>query len=175
MNPTKMAPLFIITGASGIGKSSMCEVLFRNEEKYIAMESDLLWHDVYNTPDDDYRRYRELWMRVCKNISQIGLPIVLCGCAIPKQFEQCRERGSFTNVHYLAVVCDDDVLVDRLRSRRGIADANWIRASVEFNAWLKRHADETEPPIRLLDNSKLSPEAAAKIADEWICRRLPGL
>ena len=167
MNPIRRMPLFIITGASCAGKSTMCEALFRDEKKYIVMESDLLWNDIYNTPDDDYKAFREVWMRVCKNISQIGMPVVLCGCAIPKQFEPLDERKSFTNIHYLAVVCDDDVLEKRLAARR-VTDANWIRSSLEFNAWLKEHARETNPPIYLLDNSKLTPKEAAEIADKWI-------
>jgi len=87
MIPTKRNDLYIITGASCIGKTSACEILFINEKDYIVMESDLLWSNVYNTPEDNYRTYRELWMRLCSNISQIGLPVVLCGCAIPEQFE----------------------------------------------------------------------------------------
>ncbi|HAN20265.1 MAG TPA: hypothetical protein DCP51_01060, partial [Clostridiales bacterium] len=31
MNPTKKQPLFIITGASCVGKSTMSELLFQNE------------------------------------------------------------------------------------------------------------------------------------------------
>ncbi len=145
----------------------MCEVLFQDEKKYIVMESDLLWNDIYNTPDDDYKAFRDVWMRVCKNISQIGMPVVLCGCSVPKQFEQLDERRSFTDIHYLAVVCDDDVLEKRM-AKRHVADPNWIRSSLKFNAWLKEHARETNPPIYLLDNSKLTPKEAAKIADKWI-------
>lgn len=39
MNPTKRQPLFIITGASGGGKSTLSEILFRKESDYIVMES----------------------------------------------------------------------------------------------------------------------------------------
>lgn len=171
MNPTRQMPLFIITGASCVGKSSMCEVLFQNEKEYIVLESDILWDDIYNTPDDGYRRYREMWMQLCKNISQIGMPVVLCGCAIPEQFERCDGRKDFTSIHYLAVVCDNAVLEERM-ARRGVTDANWIGSSVEFNVWLKEHAQDTNPPIHLLDSSKLSPKEAAEATDKWICERL---
>ena len=81
MKPTNKQPLFIVTGASGVGKSTLCEQLFLREKEYIVMESDLLWNNFYNTLDDDYCEYRRLWMRTCANISQIGMPVVLCGCA----------------------------------------------------------------------------------------------
>ena len=168
MKPTKKQPLFIITGASGVGKSTTCEILFQNEVDYIVFESDLLWHDVYNTPDDDYRKYRELQLRVCANISQIGKPIVLCGCAVPKQFETCNERSLFTTIYYIALVCDDDILENRMKNGRKISDDNWIKSSVDFNRWLKENANNTEPQIMLLDTTKLTPKQAAVMTDELI-------
>lgn len=53
MRLTKKQPLFIITGASCVGKSTLCNELFMNEKEYIVMESDLLWNEIYNTPGDD--------------------------------------------------------------------------------------------------------------------------
>ena len=44
MKPTKKQPLFIVTGASCVGKSTLCNKLFINEKEYIVMESDLLWN-----------------------------------------------------------------------------------------------------------------------------------
>ena len=50
MEPNKKLPLFIVSGASGVGKTTMCEILFRRETKYIVMESDILWKEEFNTP-----------------------------------------------------------------------------------------------------------------------------
>ncbi len=172
MLPTKKHPLFIVTGASGVGKSTMCEILFQNEAEYIVMESDLLWHDVYNTPEDDYTNYRRLWMRVCANISQSGKPVVLCGCSVPEQFETHSERSLFTDIHYLAVVCDKTCLENRMKNGRRIKDEGWIQSSVDFNRWLKDNADKTSPVITLIDTTDLTPEQAAKTAHEWILERL---
>ena len=62
MKLTKKQPLFIVTGASCVGKSTLCNELFINEKEYIVMESDLLWNDIYNTPEDDYFEYNRLWL-----------------------------------------------------------------------------------------------------------------
>ncbi len=125
MNPTKKQPLFVITGASGVGKSTACNILFENEKNYIVMESDLLWNNTYNTTEDDYRGYRKLWMLICANISQIGKPVVLCGCALPKQFEFHEERSLFTKIYYIALVCNDADLEKRMREGRKITDDNF--------------------------------------------------
>ncbi len=172
MKLTNKQPLFIITGASCVGKSTLCNELFINEKEYIVMESDLLWNNIYNTPDNDYYEYNRLWLRVCANISQIGKPVVLCGCRIPKQLENLPERELFTNIYYLAVVCDDEILINRMREGRGVSDENWINNSVDFNRWLKRQSKEAMSCITLIDNSNTSPAQAAKIADDWIMEKL---
>lgn len=172
MEPNKKLPLFIITGASCVGKSTVSEILFQKEHNYIVMEGDLLWNDVYNTPDDDYHTYHELWLKVCSNISQIGMPVVLCGCAIPKQYEKCLGRDYFTSIHYLALVCEDDLLEERMRCGRKVTDENWIKSSKEFNQWLKNNANETTPTIELVDISKLTPLESAEIVDSWICKHI---
>ena len=172
MKPTNRQPLFIVTGASGVGKSALCEQLFLREKEYIVMESDLLWNNFYNTPDDDYCEYRRLWMRICANISQIGMPDVLCGCAVPKQFEKQPEREMFSRIHYLAAVCDTAVLEDRMRRGRKINDENWIKSSCDFNHWLKQNANNTDPEITLLDTTDISPLQAAEAAHKWIMERI---
>lgn len=172
MTPTKKQPLFIITGASGVGKSTMCEILFQDEIDYIVMESDLLWHDIHNTPQDNYHNYRKLWMNVCANISQIAKPVVLCGCATPEQFENQEERVLFSDIHYLAVVCDKVILETHMRTGRGITDEGWIESSVNFNQWLINNAHKTKPQITLLDTTGLTPKQAAEIVHNWITERM---
>ena len=138
MMPDKKLPLFIVSGASGVGKTSACEILFQKESRYIVMESDLLWRDFFDTPEDNYREFRETWMRVCASISQIGLPVVLCGCGLPEQFEECEARAYFSEVHYAAVVCEETSLRRRMREGRGISDETWLESSRHFNEWLKK-------------------------------------
>ena len=169
MKTNKKLPLFIITGASGAGKSTACEILFQNETEYI-MESDLLWHDIYNTPKDNYREYRELWLRVCANISQIGKPVVLCGCVTPEQLDVCVEKDLFTEVYYLAITCDDDILEERMKNGRKIKDENWVKSSMEFNRWIKDNGKDQN--IHLLNTTGLLPEQAAKEIDKWIKEKI---
>lgn len=172
MRPTRRLPLFVVSGASGVGKSTLCELLFQREQAYIVLESDILWHEAYDTPEDEYRRYRQTQMTLCANVAQIGKPVVLCGCAAPKQFEPLEQREWFTCIHYLAVVCEEGQLRQRLRKGRGIEDKGWMESSLRFNAWLKENAAHTAPPMQLLDITGLSPEEAAARADAWIRARL---
>jgi adenylate kinase family enzyme len=164
----KRMSLFIITGASGVGKSAVATQLFQKEKDYIVMESDILWDDTYNVPENNYREYRELWLRMCKNIAQIGKPVVLCGCSVPEQFENCLERRYFSEIHYIAIVCDEDVLYKRLTEYRGYEDQQYVKGSISFNTWIKENADKTQPSMQLLDNSHLTVDETAKIVEDWI-------
>ncbi len=172
MKLTKKLPLFCISGASCVGKSTVCEELFKNEKDYIVLEGDILWSDIYNTPEDDYRAFRTVWMNLCANISQIGLPCVLCGSCTPKQFENLSERGLFSEIHYLAVVCDDEVMMHRMKHGRNIVDENHIQSSLHFNKWLKENGDKTNPNLELLDTTNLTPAQVAEYVDEWIKSKL---
>ncbi len=170
-HPFVQLPLFIITGASGSGKTTVCQELATHMTQCVFMESDILWRTEFATPDDNYRSYRNLWLRLAKNISQAGRPVVLCGSAIPEQFESCPERRYFTTIHYLALVCAPEVLKQRLQSRpqwRQSSSLTFIKQMLDFNAWFMDHARQTKPPITLLNNTRLSiDETSEKIAD-WI-------
>ena len=164
-------PLFVITGASGTGKSSTCLALAARTKDFVVIDSDILWRSEFDQPETDYRNYREMWLRVCKNISQAGKPVVLCGASLPEQFEQCIERRYFSEIHYLALVCSDEALESRLRSRpawRNSSDEEYIKTHVAFNRWLKENASSTQPPMSLLDTSEITIDESAALLEDWI-------
>ncbi|MGZ6286091.1 MAG: AAA family ATPase [Ktedonobacterales bacterium] len=152
-------PLFIVSDASGSGKSTLALALVRQLHECVVMESDILWLPEFDTPEDGYRAYRNLWLRLAKNISQSGRPVVLIGSAVPEQFEACSERRYFGELHYLVLVADDDILEERLRARpawRRSATADALATMLEFNRWLRQHAATATPPMALLNTSQQS-------------------
>jgi 2-phosphoglycerate kinase len=170
-------PLFVLTGASGVGKTTMCLALAAEAKDFVVMESDILWRDEFNQPATDYRSYREMWLRVCKNISQAGKPVILCGAGVPAQFEQCVERRYFSDIHYLALVCDDEVLALRLRKRpawRGSSADEYVKEHVAFNRWLKDNARRTQPPMALLDTTEITVDESVEGVKRWISNCLNG-
>jgi 2-phosphoglycerate kinase len=170
-------PLFVLTGASGVGKTTTCLALAAKTKDFVVMESDILWRDEFNQPATDYRSYRETWLRVCKNISQAGKPVILCGAGVPTQFEQCVERRYFSDVHYLALVCGDEVLALRLRSRpawRGSSEHIYIKEHLAFNRWLKDNARGTEPPMAVLDTTEITVDESVEGVEQWASSCLNG-
>lgn len=171
-------PLFVLTGASAAGKTTVCLALQAALPGCVVMESDILWLPEFDTPEDDYRAFRNTWLRVAKNIGQAGRPVVLCGTAVPGQYESCPERRYFAAIHYLALVCDDEELVRRLEARpqwRECSDPQFIQNMLTFNRWLMANSDLTEPPMTLLDTTHLSIEQSVERTAHWVLEHLADL
>ena len=147
-------PLFVVTGASGTGKTMVCLELVARMPECVCLECDIFWRPEFATPADDYRGFRNLCLRAAKNIGQNGRPVVLFGSAIPQQYEACPERRYFTETHYLALVCDEKELVRRLQERprwRKSAEPEVLEKMIEFNYWLGENAHTTQP---ITDNTR---------------------
>ena len=142
----------------------------------VVIEADLLWRREFDTPGDGYKEYFRLWLRLAAHISQSGRPVVLFGAgfAVPHNTESLAERRLFGAVHYLGLVCDDEVLTARLRARpswRNTTDA-LISEHVKFNHWLKEHAATTEPPVTLIDTTSAAVPVTAALVASWVRGRL---
>jgi UDP-N-acetyl-D-mannosaminuronic acid transferase (WecB/TagA/CpsF family) len=131
---------------------------------------DSLWRPEFVTLEDGYHPYRNLWLRLAKNIGQNGRPVLLVGSALPDQFEACPERRYFSTLYYLALVADDAILEQRLRARpswRQSATAEVLTRMLAFNRWLRAHAATTTPPMLLLDTSHLSLQESGAQTTDW--------
>jgi hypothetical protein len=163
-------PLFVVTGASGAGKTSTALRLAGLIHDHVCFDAEVLWRPEFDTPADGYRAFRNLSLRVAKTISQAGRPVILLEGGIPAQFETCPERRYFAALHYLALVCDDAVLVRRLTARprwRRSATASTLERERSFNAWLWDNVAKTTPPMTLLDTTSISEDDTARRVADW--------
>jgi predicted kinase len=173
-HPFLRLPLLVVSGASGTGKSTVCNHLTGRTQTAVLLDSDILWRAEFNNPENDYRDFFETWLRVCKNISQSGRPVVLfgAGMGVPDNLEQCVERRYLSKIHYLALTCDDEILAQRLRQRpawRDTGDQAYIDEHVRFNQWFLNYPQtNSQPPITLLKTSHVPLEETIKSVNRWI-------
>lgn len=166
-HPFLRLPLFIVSGASGTGKTALALVLSGRDTSFVHLESDILWRREFSNPNDGYREYREMWLRLAKNIGQAGRPVFLYGSVTPDQFEACLERRYFSRVYTLAFVCQPEILVDRLRARprwRNTESAEFIQSMLSFNSWFIEHASAD---ITVLDTSCVPITKTAEAVLQW--------
>jgi broad-specificity NMP kinase len=173
-HPFRQLPLLMVAGASGAGKSSVCQALLGTMESVVQLDGDILWRKEFDTPENNYRDYFETWLRLAKNISQSGRPVVSfgAGMGVPVNIEPCVERRYFSTVHYLALVCDDDVLAQRLKARpawRGSGEEAFIARQIQFNRWFK---EQGNPSACLIDTTNLPLDATAEHVTSWILGKI---
>ena len=176
--PFRQLPLFIVAGASGAGKTTVCRRVMRAATGVVALDADTLrvWRAEFDTPADGYRAFFETWLMLAANIAQAGRPVVLfgAGAGVPGNIEPCVHRRYFSAVHYLALVCDDVTLTERLRARpawRGSGAAAFVARQQQFNQWFKDHA-RGAPPIWLVDTTQAGEESAAAEVMVWMAALL---
>jgi hypothetical protein len=171
--------LLVVSGASGAGKSTAAQLLLGKLKQAVLLDVDILWRPEFDTPETGYRDFFETWLRMAKNIGQSGRPVVLfgAGVGVPANFAPCVERRYFAAVHYLALVCDDARLAERLRQRpawRLSADDAFIEGQLSFNRWFQTQARDVEPAMELVDTTDTSPDETARQVAQWIARTLGG-
>ncbi len=172
--PFRHLPLWCVTGPSGTGKSTVSRILVeRLQNRFVVMEQDVLWLPGLRDPAGNHHSFRSAWLRMAAMIQQNGRPVVLCGTVAPPELEPLDERVLFSDIRYLALVCEPEVLAERLRGRP--AWREWsedrVEETLEFNAWLRETAAELTPAVELLDTTHEPAEVTADRVQEWIDSR----
>ena len=99
------------------------------------------------------------------------------GAGVPENVEPCVERRYFSNLHYLALTCADEVLAERLRRRpkwRKCSDPAYIDEHVRFNQWFKEKGSKAEPVIELLDTTAVPIRETVDQVTSWIYEKIGG-
>ncbi|GAA4541819.1 AAA family ATPase [Amycolatopsis samaneae] len=168
--PFRRLPLFALTGPSGAGKSTVGPELARRlAPDVVVLEQDVLWTGALR---GDVPSFRAAWLRMAAMLHQNGRPVVLCGTVAPPELEPLPERAFFDDVHYLALVADDEVLRRRLRARPEWRewDEPRIEEMLEFTGWLRDNAKALD--VELFDTTDVPLDAAVTHAESWVRRLL---
>lgn len=170
ISPIRRVPLFLLTGASGAGKSTVGAELFVRETRYIVMESDILWCAPFTNPLNHYAALRDIWLRMSINISQNGDPVLLAGCAVPEDYMTRPAARYFSAIKCIALVCAPAELARRLRARpawRESSSEAMIEGAIRFNAALQARTD-----ILKIDTTTKTAEEVSDAVDAYIVRTI---
>jgi hypothetical protein len=174
--PFLRLPMFSLTGPSGAGKSTVSRLLpAALAGRVVVLEQDVLWTAGVQDPADDFAGFRRTWLRTAAMIHQSGRPVLLCGTVVPVQLERWPERALFSDIHYLGLVCDPDVMRTRLLGRPAWRcwDEPRVAEMVEFAGWLRREAPTMTPPLPLVDTTDIPLDRTADAVVDWVTRLLP--
>lgn len=171
--PFVRKPLLVVGGASGSGKSTLCQALLGRAPRVVPLDSDLLWRAEFNTPADGFAQFFETWLRLAVAIHQSSGPVVLFGAgfAVPANLEERVYRRYLGPIHYLALVCREDVLRQRLRSRPAWRDSGsegFMARQIEYNSWLQTVGRQGAVGFVVVDTTSLSVTETTKILADWV-------
>lgn len=155
-------PLFIVTGVSGAGKSTIaCEVARRLKELYV-FDMDIL------VEDNDFKRASKDWMKLAYYNSLSKKSTVLFGnVPNPYDIESSKYRKQFQHMYYLHLTCGQEERARRLRERK-VWTEEGIAQAIKLDEQMQQAARNSEPPIPIIDNTDLLPAHAAKKICKWI-------
>lgn len=173
--PLRHLPLFVLTGASGTGKTAVCERLLHTFPECVVLESDVLLGTLKSWFDEDIQDYWNHWLRLILHIHQEGRPVLLCGSVMPRHVESAPTRDGIAAIHYLALVCDGTEVERRLRARPAwrACDAALIAKQLDFNRWWRSREDGSLATVDLLDTSDADAGGTADRVCRCVRSRLP--
>jgi broad-specificity NMP kinase len=172
--------LFVVTGANGTGKSSLCPHLRELLPDCVVFEGDVIpitWS--LDEWSERKAEYRNTCLSVALEIARNDLPVIFVSTADPDEFEASPIRSQFHHIHYLALVCDEEVIEQRLRSR----PVPHTPVAKDFDRYLNtqlwvdrsyRAAAGADPSLTVVDVSALLPQRTAEQVAIWVRERVTG-
>jgi broad-specificity NMP kinase len=168
----KAMPLFILTGCSGVGKTTTVQELVQRDTMVIVMDADCLYNIMPHDTKEDYKNWVEQIMSLSKNIMQGGKPLLWTIAGALDYFENTYNRRFFTEIFFLALVCNSEDLEKRMREGRHITDSNWINNSIEYNRWFIENGSLFSKKVDTYDITGKNVSEVADYVIQWVAARL---
>lgn len=179
----KKIPLFIVTGASGVGKTTVMQELRRILPEFDVFSTDI---DNFGTTASklEYQDRYNLLFHFAYAVSKSERGTIICGTLMPWDAEKCDTYNKFSEICFINLHCDDATRSHRLRNRED--NAMWtdemLKQHEEFSKWLIENADTAyNPPMPTIDTTSTPPSQVAEqikkyVLDKWNKQKsvLPG-
>jgi predicted ABC-type ATPase len=136
-------PLLIVTGAAGVGKSTVCSRLAGTVPGAVLLDADVFAGELISVilPNHDYPAFWRSMMRLAHELSQNNVVVVYFSVMLPQQvLANSDVLNFFDSVHFLCLSCPPDVLRARLAGRVGSGAAPARRLTARIEAWLEFNA-----------------------------------
>lgn len=166
--PYQQGPLMLLTGCSGVGKTSTAIALFHMQKDFSVLDGDMFY-----IPDDSH--LIPMLEKICNlsaTFNQQSTAILWTMTGGLDCIKETYHRQFFSEIKCLALTCEPDELRRRMTEGRGITDERWLNGSREYNAYFRTHDALGDVRFDKLDITQLTPDEAAEQVLAWMNRHL---
>lgn len=164
-------PLFVLSGCSGVGKTTTAQALIQRRPDFVVLDADDFYSIMNPQTPEEHQQWVERMMKLSTDIVQSGRPVLWAMAGCLDLFPKAYHRRFFGELHCLALTCGEQELRRRMTEGRGIADEGWIQSSVDYNRYFQTHSQVGEMRFETLDIMDKPPEARAACIEQWIRAR----
>lgn len=165
-------PLFILSGCSGVGKTTTGQELLARQTDFIVLDADLFYNIMPHDSDADYLRQVEQMQSHSRNLMQSGKPVLWTMAGNLDKLYQTYNCRFFSAIYCLALTCGESTLRERMTQGRGITDEGWIQSSVEYNRYFQTHNRLGDTGFDTFDITDKSVREVADYVEKWVKQHL---
>ena len=166
--PYRRGPLLLLTGCSGVGKTTTAIRMFGMTKDFAVLDGDMFY-----LPDDSH--LLSMLEKVC-NLSaafnQQGTAILWTMAGGLDCIKDTYHRQFLSEIKCLALTCEPDELRRRMTEGRHITDERWLEGSREYNEYFRTHDELGDVHFDKLDITRLSPDEAAEYVRTWVTAQI---
>lgn len=161
-------PLLMLTGCSGVGKTTTAMEIMRRNVDFVVLDGDIFYDFMKIETVEDNIKWVESMGNISKNIMQSGRPVMWAMAGNIDKISETYHSRFFSEIRCLALVCDEELLRTRMTVGRGITDEKWITSSVKYNHYFKTHNQIGRTNFETFDISNKSISEVADYVIKWV-------
>ncbi|QYR21069.1 AAA family ATPase [Paenibacillus sp. sptzw28] len=166
-------PLFIITGASGVGKTTVMQELRVQMPDFDIFSTDI---DNFGTTAAklEYQDRFNILLHFANFVSKSGRGTIICGTFMPWDAQKCDVYNCFSEVYFINLHCNDTTRNNRLLNRED--KAMWtdemLKEHEKFAQWLLDNAETAyNPPMPTIDTTSIQPFEIVKQIKKYVLQK----
>ena len=167
--PYRQGRLYLLTGCSGVGKTTTAVALMQMQKNFAVLDADMFY-----IPDDSklISGMLEKVTNLSATLNQQGTAILWTKAGGLDCIKDTYHRQFFSEFKCLALTCEPEELRRRMTEGRGIADEGWLNGSRDYNAYFRTHDALGDVHFDKLDITRLTPEEAAQKVLDWMTKQM---